>query len=197
MTALEGWTIDRYGGPELTRIVDPDGRVAATVTPGGRAWAPLWKAVRLEGKLREYESNAWARTGGNVPLHERALVTLADGTEVRLRHGAPHGPLRRAEDVHVAVAGRRYRFAHTSGTTAEVRRDGEVIVHATASGSRRRPHDAVPAAFTRGADLAVRAPLDRIDELVVVLLTELCGPPGRKGAVRRVAEGLWESAKNP
>ncbi|QGG94404.1 hypothetical protein [Actinomarinicola tropica] len=197
MRALEGWTIDRYGGPELTRIVDPEGTVAATVTPGGRAWAPLWKVVGLEGKLRQYESEAWASRGGNVPIHGRAVVTLADGTEVRLRHGAPHGPRRRAQDVRVAVAGRRYGFAHRSAGTAEVRRDGEVIVHATASGERGRPDDAVPAAFTRGVDLAVRAPLDRTDEVVVVLLTELCGPPGRAGAVRRFAGALWDMAKNP
>lgn len=194
---MEGWTIDRYGGAELTRIVDPDGNVAATVTPGGFAWAPLWKAVGLEARLRRYESEAWVSTGGNVPIHGRAVVTLSDGTEVRLRHGAPRGPRRSAHDVRVTIAGRRYRFAHRSGSTAEVRRDGEVIVHATASGERGRPVDAVPAAFTRSVDLAVRATLDRIDELAVVLLTELCGPPGRAGAVRRVAAALWDTAKNP
>lgn len=189
--------MDRYGGPELTRIVDPDGRVAATVTPAGSVLTPLWKAVRLDEKVREHDSQAWAKRGGNVPANTRAVVTLADGTEVRIRHGSLVGPHRRAQGVRATVAGRRYRFVHTSGTTAEVERDGELIVRANSSGSRRRPPDAVPAAFTRGVDLAIRAPLDRIDELVVVLFAELFGPPGRGGLLRAIADVGWDTIRNP
>lgn len=196
MRALEGWSIDRYGGPELTKILDPDDRVAATVRPARRPWAPLWKVVRLERRLAEIQAEAWRASGGGIPVNLRGEVELADGTRVVLRNGTPTGPLRRAGNSRISVAGRRYVFAHTSGTTAEVRRDGTLLVHASTGGGRRRPDDARESAAGRGVDLAIRAELDRTDELVVVLFTEICGPPGRIGAVRRIASAIWDSAVN-
>jgi hypothetical protein len=47
-----------------------------------------------------------------------------------------------------------------------------------------------------GVDVDVCAALDAVDDLAVVVFLGLCGPPGRPGAVRRIASALWWDLNN-
>ena len=48
-----------------------------------------------------------------------------------------------------------------------------------------------------GVDVDIMAACDSTDDLVIAMLVALCGPPGRPGAVRRIAGALWWDLNNP
>jgi hypothetical protein len=191
MRALIGWRVHRRRDPIGFDITDPQGSLAARVTPLDGRWNGLWKRMGLLGRLEAAERHSWEAAGGSVPIHRWVVVELADGQSFRTCNGRPHGPLRRAGNAYATVRGRRYAFRHLSGAGAEIRRDGRRLAGAWLGG-RHTPPDAQRAGFGIGVDLRIEAPLDHTDELMIVLFLDLFGPPGREGAISRVAKGAWD-----
>lgn len=196
--ALAGWRVQRQHDPVEITVLDSDGRWQARVVPAPLRWRRVTRALSLTDRVDHIERKAWREAGGSIPRHRRALMALPEGEPVTLRNGAPRGPLRAAGNTRVTVRGRRYAYRHTSPHSADICRDGEVIAAAVVDGRgwRRRP-GAVRAAYGLGVGLDIVAVLDRTDELMVVVFTDVCGPPGRPGAVRRVYEGLKHELFNP
>lgn len=151
--------------------------------------------VGLRARYDEIVAASWVRTM-RIPDQQRALLELPDGSTTTVRNGTNRGPLRRSMDVRIRLRGRRYRLAHTSMRTAVVRRDGTTIVEAF-TGSTARPAEAQRCAVAPGVDARVTGVLDTTDELAIAVLLGLCGPPGRPGAVRRIAGALWWEVNNP
>lgn len=194
---LAGWRIVRTADPVELVLHDASGAVAGRVRPGPPSSPPAAVALRLSRLQARYHAivhESWVRSM-RIPDHQRALLELPDGSTTTLRNGTARGPLRRSMDVRLRLAGRRYRYAHTSMQTADIRRDGTTIV-AAFTGSAARPDGARRSGAT-GVDLDVRATLDALDHLAVAIYLGLCGPPGRPGAVRRIASALWSELNNP
>ena len=192
MRALEGWRVTRRRDPVEIEIFAPDGRRAARIVPAPLRLPRTTALLRMTDQVRQAHDSSWRKAAGWVPDQGRTVVELAGGETMTVRNGWG-GPKRSLANVRVTVAGRRYVCAHTSGCSAEIRRDGDLIVVAVVEGlCRARRPNAVRAAYGLGVGLDVLAPLDRTDELMVVLFTDVYGPPGRKGAVRRVLDAVKE-----
>jgi hypothetical protein len=155
-------------------------------------------ALRLVGMRTRYDAivhDSWARSG-RIPDQQRARLELPDGTTIAVRNGTNRGPLRRSMDVTLRVAGRRCHYDHTTAQSADLHRDGSRIA-AAFTGSARRSAGARRCAVAAGVDVDIMAACDSTDDLVIAMLVALCGPPGRPGAVRRIAGALWWDLNNP
>ncbi|GGW23890.1 hypothetical protein [Streptomyces xantholiticus] len=161
-----GWRIEADDSRTRVDVIDPSGRVRASV-----ATKPVQHFTgRFAERQNAVTSRAFESGGPSLPGREPTPVTLHPHDEQAfVSDGRGHGHRRREKTGHALVHGRRYEFLHTGGQRADAMRDGTRIASFVGRGSQSVSRD----------DHCV---LDETDELVLIIFEKLL-KPGRPGAV--------------
>lgn len=162
---MNGWRV-RAVGDDLD-VVDPAGRWQLRVTCA--ASAEGWEAARR----------------GRIPLDAACTLQTPAGEQVTCRPRAEIPLRRRSATRDVTLAGRAYSYRPTTDRVSVLERDGVRIARLHRSWqlvwSGRRP-----STKDLGFTMEASAPLDALDEALVVAFGAVIAPPGHEGAVTRI-----------
>lgn len=170
-----GWSVRIAADLSSVAILDPAGMARAELFP-----AEGDEFIAHFGRLkRETIAERIDRFGPALIKGKPATLRFPDGTAVSVLDEKRHGMRRKNKLCEVAVAGRHYRFEHSSGRKAAARRDGnELARYVRARGLRAIEVSRKSLSAT-----------DDIDECVLTLFQKVI-LPGREGAFGEIMSAL-------
>ncbi|NRI64346.1 hypothetical protein FEZ60_02120 [Rhodococcus sp. MS16] len=170
-----GWSVRIAADLSSVAIFDPAGIVRAELFPAqGDEFNAHFGRLKRETIAERID-----RFGPALIKGKPATLRFPDGTAVSVSDEKRHGMRRRNKLCEVAVAGRHYRFEHSSGRKAAARRDGiELARYVRARGLRAIEVSRKSLSAT-----------DDIDECVLTLFQKVI-LPGREGAFGEIMSAL-------
>lgn len=168
-------------------LLDPTGAPQARLDPHPPAAPPHPGHLRnLPRRLEEgSEPVVWELGHGRLADGVSAVVHLRDGHNGEVVNGAAGGWRRAHRNGRIHLPGRGYDVTHRGRRRTRLSRDGTLLA------ITRRPLLRIGrgrADELRRDRVSLLQPLDRVDELALVLMLTVLGPPGRPGWWAR----LWD-----
>ncbi|MFF8955625.1 hypothetical protein [Streptomyces sp. NPDC014894] len=171
-----GWRVEADEARTRVEVIDPAGRVRATVATEPVQHFTGWFAKRQNAVVaRSFETN-----GPSLPSRRPVPIMLHPHDERAFVSDGSADGRRRDKTGRALVHGRGYELLHTGGQRAEATRDGTRIASFVKHGLRAHEGD---------VDRDDHGTLDDTDELILTLFEKLLRP-GRPGAVSDALTGL-------